>query len=50
MTATVQQDPVAQGAGSVNLAIDVLNGKKPAEPIVRLPAQLIDKANVKDFM
>ena len=49
MTATVQQDPVAQGRGGVELAIGLLEGKKPAEQIVRLPAQLIDKSNVKDF-
>ncbi len=49
MAATVLQDPVAQGKGSVELAIGLSQGKVPADPIIRLPAQLINKDNVKNF-
>ena len=49
MAATVLQDPIAQGKGSVELAIKLSQGESPAEQIIRLPAQLINKGNVKEF-
>ncbi len=49
MTATVLQDPVAQGKGGIELAISLIEGKTPAQQVIRLPAQYIDKSNVKDF-
>lgn len=47
MTGSVLQDPVAQGAGGVELAVKLLKGEKPAERIVKLPAKLIDKSNAQ---
>ena len=45
LAATVLQDPKAQGKGSVEIAVKVLNGEKP-EPSTKLPVNIIDKDNV----
>ncbi len=46
MSATVMQDPVAQGKGSVELALKILKGEKVPQ-IDNLPSVLIDKSNAK---
>ncbi|MCD8138424.1 MAG: substrate-binding domain-containing protein [Planctomycetaceae bacterium] len=46
MTATVLQDPVAQGRGAVEAAVKLMNGESlPA--ITKLPAELITKENAQ---
>ncbi len=46
MTATVLQDPVAQGKGAVEMSVKLMNGEKlPA--ITKLPAQLITNENAQ---
>lgn len=49
MTATVRQDPVAQGAGGVQMALEILKGNKPAHQINKLPAVLVTKENAAQF-
>jgi ribose transport system substrate-binding protein len=34
---------------ALQLGVDVLNGKKPAEPVVLLDPQLITADNIKDY-
>ncbi|MCC8180550.1 MAG: substrate-binding domain-containing protein [Planctomycetes bacterium] len=49
MTGTLLQDPVGQGKGSVEMALNILRGIKPAQQINKLPAVLINKDNVASY-
>lgn len=49
MDATAYQDQVAQGAGSVNLALKVLAGEK-VEVHTRLPVPFVTRDNVEKFL
>lgn len=48
IAATAYQDPFAQGAGAVDLAVKVVNGEK-VEALNRLPVELVTKDNVEEF-
>ena len=45
LAGTVLQDPTAQGKGSIDIAVKVLNGEK-VEQIQKLPANVINKDNI----
>jgi ribose transport system substrate-binding protein len=47
--ASASQDPYTMAGQALQLGVDVLNGKKPAEPVVLLDPQLITSDNVKDY-
>ncbi|MCV3765939.1 ABC transporter substrate-binding protein [Rhizobium sp. TRM95796] len=47
--ASASQDPYVMAGQSLKMAVDVLNGKKPAEPVVLLDPQLITADNLKDY-
>jgi ribose transport system substrate-binding protein len=47
--ASASQDPYVMAGEALKLGVEVLNGKKPAEPVVLLDPQLITADNVKDY-
>jgi ribose transport system substrate-binding protein len=47
--ASASQDPYTMAGQALQLGVEVLNGKKPAEPVVLLDPQLITSENVKDY-
>ncbi|MCK8781454.1 ABC transporter substrate-binding protein [Rhizobium sp. NTR19] len=47
--ASASQDPYTMAGQALQLGVDVLNGKKPAEPVVLLDPQLITAENLKDY-
>lgn len=54
MTATVAQDPYAQGKKAVEIALDLLNGKNPKfdkekERTVLYPVKIVDQKNIAEF-
>lgn len=48
IAATAYQDPFAQGAGCVDLAVKIVNGEK-VEALNRLPVEIVTKDNVEEF-
>ena len=47
--ASASQDPYMIAQKAVEIGHDIMNGKKPAEPMTLLPSTLITRANVKDY-
>jgi ribose transport system substrate-binding protein len=47
--ASASQDPYMIAQKAVEIGYDIMNGKKPAEPMTLLPSTLITRANVKDY-
>jgi ribose transport system substrate-binding protein len=47
--ASASQDPYAIAQKAVELGQDIINGKKPANPMTLLPSTLITRDNVKDY-
>lgn len=47
--ASASQDPYVMAGQALRLGVDVLNGKKPAEPAVLLDPTLITAKNIKDY-
>ncbi len=47
--ASASQDPYTMAGQALQLGVDVLNGKKPAEPVVLLDPQLITAENLKHY-
>ncbi len=47
--ASASQDPYMIAQKAVEIGQDILNGKKPAQPMTLLPSTLITRANVKDY-
>jgi ribose transport system substrate-binding protein len=47
--ASASQDPCTMGQQAVQIGYDILNGKKPADPVVLMPSTLITRDNVKDY-
>jgi len=47
--ASASQDPYMIAQKAVEIGQDVLNGKKPAQPMTLLPSTLVTRANVKDY-
>lgn len=48
IAATAYQDPIAQGAGSVNLALRIIAGEKP-DTFALLPVEVVTKENIAKF-
>jgi ribose transport system substrate-binding protein len=49
VAASASQDPYAMGQQALQVAYDIMNGKKPENPIILLTPQLITRDNVKDY-
>jgi ribose transport system substrate-binding protein len=47
--ASASQDPYTMAGDSLKMAVDLFNGKKPAEATVLLDPQLITADNIKDY-
>ena len=47
--ASASQDPYAMGQLAVQIGYDIMNGKKPADPVVMMLSTLITRDNVKDY-
>lgn len=47
--ASASQDPYMIAQKAVEIGNDIMNGKKPAQPMTLLPSTLITRANVKDY-
>jgi ribose transport system substrate-binding protein len=47
--ASASQDPWAIAQQAVTIGADLINGKKPANPMVLLPSHLVTRDNVKDY-
>lgn len=47
--ASASQDPYMIAQKAVEIGQDVLNGKKPNQPMVLLPSTLVTRTNVKDY-
>jgi ribose transport system substrate-binding protein len=47
--ASASQDPWAMAQKAVEIGYQIMNGEKPAEPMILMPSSLITKDNVKDY-
>lgn len=47
--ASASQNPYAIAQKGVEVGYEIMNGKKPAEPMVLLPSTLVTRDNVKDY-
>nr|WP_238137018.1 ABC transporter substrate-binding protein [Variovorax sp. JS1663] len=47
--ASASQDPYMIAQKAVEIGQDIMNGKKPADPMTLLPSTLITRTNVKDY-
>jgi ribose transport system substrate-binding protein len=47
--ASASQDPYMIAQKAVEIGQEVLNGKKPAQPMVLLPSVLVTRATIKDY-
>lgn len=47
--ASASQDPFFMARRAVQVAAEILNGKKPANPVELLPSKLVTRENVKDY-
>jgi len=47
--ASASQDPYMIAQKAVEIGHDIMNGKKPADPMTLLPSTLITRTNVKDY-
>ena len=47
--ASASQDPYMIAQKAVEIGHDIMNGKKPAQPMTLLPSTLITRTNVKDY-
>ena len=47
--ASASQDPYALARKGVDIGVDLLNGKEPAEKITLVPSSLVTRDNVKDY-
>jgi ribose transport system substrate-binding protein len=49
IAASAAQDPFSMAAKSVDIGNDILNGKKPDQPLTLIPVDLITKENVDQY-
>jgi ribose transport system substrate-binding protein len=49
VAASASQDPFAMAQQAVAIGYDIMNGKKPENPVVLMPSTLITRDNVKDY-
>jgi len=47
--ASASQDPYRMAQEAVQVGYDIMNGKKPADPIILMPSTLITRDNVNDY-
>jgi len=47
--ASASQDPYAMGKLAVQTGVDIMNGKKPENPMILMPSQLITRDNVGSY-
>ena len=47
--ASASQDPYKIAQTGVEIGYDIMNGKKPAEPMILLPSELITRDNIADY-
>ncbi|MGN5476578.1 substrate-binding domain-containing protein [Cupriavidus basilensis] len=47
--ASASQDPWAIAHTAVQLGVGMMNGQRPAKPVVLLPSTLVTRANVRDY-
>lgn len=47
--ASASQDPYGMAQQAVQIGYDIMNGKKPAEPMILMPSTLVTKDNVADY-
>ena len=47
--ASASQDPFSQGRKAVDIGLDLLDGKEPAERVTLLPLKLVTRDNVNDY-
>jgi ribose transport system substrate-binding protein len=49
IAASAAQDPYTMAQKAVDIGYDIMNGKKPAEPLTLIPVELITKDNVDQY-
>jgi len=49
IAATAAQDPYTMAEQAVTIGYDIMNGKKPAQPLTLIPVQLVTKENVDQY-
>jgi ribose transport system substrate-binding protein len=49
VAASAAQDPYTMAGKAVDIGYDIMNGKKPAEPLTLIPVELITKDNVDQY-
>jgi ribose transport system substrate-binding protein len=47
--ASASQDPYAMAQQAVEVGAGILEGKKPANPMILMPSTLVTRDNVKDY-
>jgi len=47
--ASASQDPYAMGKLAVKTGVDIMNGKKPENPMILMPSQLVTRENVGSY-
>ncbi len=47
--ASASQDPYFMAQKAVEVGVDILNGKKPADVVTLLPSKLVTRDNVGDY-
>ncbi|WKB52894.1 ABC transporter substrate-binding protein [Eleftheria terrae] len=47
--ASASQDPYAMAQKAVEIGVELINGKKPANPMVLMPSTLVTRANVASY-
>ncbi len=49
IVASASQDPYAMAQQAVQVGYDIMNGKKPADPMILMPSSLITRDNVGEY-
>jgi len=47
--ASASQDPWTMAQNAVSIGYDIMNGKKPANPVMLMPSKLVDRDNVMQY-
>ena len=47
--ASASQDPYAMGKLAVTTGVDIMNGHKPADPVIQMESHLVTRDNVNDY-
>ncbi len=49
IAASASQDPYAMAQQAVSVGYDIMNGKKPADPMILMPSTLLTKDNIGNY-